>query len=139
MDNDLEKLRTEIGKPDVVLAIGVDIVDIPRVAKSMARFPDTFPARILTAKERAERIDWPTACVACRFAAKEAAVKALGTGFSQGIGFHQIEVIEGLHAEAPRLVLHGPAHEALLNLKATRACLTMSCHGSLALAMVLLF
>lgn len=78
----------------MIHGIGTDIVHIPRIQTSLDRFGARFSSRILSQAEHAEFIQsaHPAAFLAKRFAAKEAAVKALGTGFSQGIGFHDVAV-----------------------------------------------
>lgn len=74
--------------------IGTDIVRIARMEADLAQYGERFARRILAPAEieeyRASRS--PARFLAKRFAAKEAAVKALGTGFSQGIGLHDIAV-----------------------------------------------
>ena len=78
----------------MIVGIGIDIAEVPRVAASIERFGVRFLGRIYTAGEiryceskanRAERY-------AARFAAKEAAMKALGTGWSRGVRWRDIEV-----------------------------------------------
>lgn len=81
----------------MIVGIGTDLVDIARVAKSIERLGERFIDRILTAEEKAQ---WVTisnvgngnAFVAKRFAAKEAAVKALGTGIGRGVSFQHFSV-----------------------------------------------
>lgn len=75
------------------VGLGVDIVEIDRMAALLARSPH-FAERVFSERERAycDAKSNPAAHYAARFAAKEAVVKALGTGFSQGIGVRDIEV-----------------------------------------------
>lgn len=78
----------------MILGIGTDLVKISRIAHSLERFGEGFAQRILTEDEFAIFLahkDRPT-YLSARFAAKEAAVKALGIGFTQGIKWSQIGV-----------------------------------------------
>jgi holo-[acyl-carrier protein] synthase len=78
----------------MIVGSGIDIAEVPRVAESIARFGERFLRRIFTEEEirycdsKANRIER----YAARFAAKEAAMKALGTGWSHGIRWRDIEV-----------------------------------------------
>ena len=99
----------------MILGIGSDLVDIRRVERAIARAPERFIARIFTAGEQAlaaarahPRLQAST--LAKRWAAKEATVKALGTGFRDGISWHDIEVVT-LDNGRPDLHLHGAARE----------------------------
>jgi holo-[acyl-carrier protein] synthase len=91
-----------------VLGLGVDAVDIERFRKVLSRRP-SIAQRLFTADERgyAERSKDPTARLAVRFAAKEAALKALGCGIGSA-PFREFEVMRGEDGE-PRLCLHGDA------------------------------
>lgn len=89
--------------------LGVDIVEIDRMEAILTRTP-SFAFRVFTDAERGycESHHKPAVRYATHFAAKEAVLKALGTGFSEGIGFTDVEVS---HDEAgkPLAVLHGKA------------------------------
>lgn len=79
----------------MIIGIGTDLVNISRIEHSLSRFGEGFAKRILTPDEFKIFLahkNQPT-YLASRFAVKEAAVKALGTGFSQGIFFSQIGVM----------------------------------------------
>lgn len=75
------------------VGLGVDIVEIDRMKRLLVRTP-SFAERVFSPKERAycDKMANPATHYALRFAAKEAVVKALGTGFSEGIGVRDIEV-----------------------------------------------
>lgn len=117
--------------------LGQDLVSIARLRKAVERHPAGFERRVFTAGEwsaaaaRADR--W--AALASRFAAKEAAFKALGTGWGRGAAFLDVEVLGGGRT-APRLRLSGRtavlASEAGLALE-----VSLSHDGDLALAVVL--
>lgn len=90
--------------------IGTDLVSVTRFAAALERGGPALRARIFTATEIAACADGPRAVerLAARFAAKEAALKALGTGWAGGLGFTEVEVLGGGGAP-PRLRLHGAA------------------------------
>jgi holo-[acyl-carrier protein] synthase len=96
-----------------VVGVGVDAVDVPRFRRILARRPG-FAARFFTDIEQADscRSDDPTESLAARFAAKEAVMKALGTGLG-GFALTDVEVRradgEGPTRGAPSVVLHGAA------------------------------
>lgn len=99
----------------MILGLGVDLCDIRRVERTLARFGDRFVQRIYGAgeRERAERRQHQRAqAYALRYAAKEACAKALGTGFRQGV-FHRDMVVESLPSGKPTLVLSGGARRRL--------------------------
>ncbi|MFV3073271.1 holo-ACP synthase [Niveispirillum fermenti] len=101
----------------MILGIGSDLVDIRRIQASLDRFGDRFAARIFTAGERARadaagRGPVRAALYAKRFAAKEAATKALGTGYADGVHFKDIEVVSDGKGR-PALLLSGGARDRL--------------------------
>ena len=79
------------------VGLGVDIVEIERMKRILERTP-SFAERVFSPDERAycDRMATPATHYALRFAAKEAVVKALGTGFADGIGVRDIEVVREL-------------------------------------------
>ncbi len=91
---------------DPRLAIGVDVVEIARVAATVARYGERFLARVYTADERAYAAGRASA-LAVRFAAKEATAKALGTGIGP-VGWRNIEIRNDA-AGKPTVILHGAA------------------------------
>jgi len=96
---------------DAQVGLGIDLVDIARMKRILERTP-AFARRVFSEEERAycDARANPEAHYATRFAAKEAVVKALGTGFTQGIGVRDIEVVRNAKG-VPRVVLHGRAAE----------------------------
>lgn len=78
----------------MIVGIGVDIAETSRFEKIAARYGGRIARRILTENEQLEfeRRNKPASYLATRFAAKEAAAKALGTGFSNGVGYKSIEI-----------------------------------------------
>lgn len=92
----------------MIIGLGVDLCDIRRIERVMARYGDKFLHRVFTETERA-RADRRTealraATYAKRFAAKEACAKALGTGFAQGV-FHSDIGVVNLPTGQPTLAL----------------------------------
>lgn len=79
----------------VMLGIGIDIVEIKRIESVIVRSGDQFARRILSPKEwyKYKTYKKPVQFLAKRFAAKEAAAKAFGTGMRNGLTFSQFEVI----------------------------------------------
>ena len=78
-----------------ILGHGIDLVECDRIAAVMDKHPDRFLARILTPAERTwiERFRIPTPHIAGRWAAKEAILKALGTGWRGGIAWTDMEIL----------------------------------------------
>ncbi len=123
----------------MIVGIGVDIVDIPRLRRALERQGERFLRRVFTAAEqeycRAHRD--PAPYFAARFAAKEALFKALGTGWSQGITWLDAEVRRE-ESGAPRLVLAGRAAEISRSLGTRAIHLSLSHSEETAVAFVIL-
>jgi holo-[acyl-carrier protein] synthase len=98
----------------MIFGIGTDIVSVARMSRALERHGERFAERLLAEPERADygRSSHPAHFLAKRFAAKEAAAKALGTGFSQGISLHDIRV-EHDALGRPLLGFEGCAQERL--------------------------
>jgi holo-[acyl-carrier protein] synthase len=100
----------------MIIGLGSDVIDIRRMERTIGKYGDRFIERIFTPVERAkaekrtERIR--TATYAKRFAAKEAAAKALGTGFRAGVFWRDLGVVN-LPSGQPTLRLTGGAAERL--------------------------
>jgi holo-[acyl-carrier protein] synthase len=123
----------------MILGLGVDVCDVERIRRALeastgARFRD----RVFTAGEQAyceARRRGRFASYAARFAAKEAGMKALGTGWAKGVGWRDFEVVR-VAGEAPRLVLHGKAEELARARGMGRWLLALSHTNASALASV---
>jgi len=118
----------------MIIGVGVDLCAIPRMEKAIEK--ERFTSRVFTVGERAylsERGAMRAHSAAAMFAAKEAAAKALLTGFSSGVMPAQIEVI---HAQsgAPSLAFHGAALERFKAIGGVRAHLSLSHEGDMAIA-----
>src|SRR5512138_864919 len=98
----------------MILGVGSDLIDIRRIEAAIDRFGDRFLDRIFTESERrrCERRANPGPSYAKRFAAKEAASKALGTGFRAGVFWRDLGVVN-LPSGQPTLRLTGGAAERL--------------------------
>jgi len=123
----------------VIVGIGADIVSIPRMVRAYARHGERLARRLLTESEQVEfhRRGAPPSFLAKRFAAKEAASKALGTGFSNGLTLHHIEVSNNRHGQ-PRLRFIGRGAELAEALGVGRSLLTLADERDHALAFVTL-
>ena len=121
-----------------IIGTGIDATDIERVAEAIERWGDRFVDRVFTPDEiaycRRKRDFAPS--FAARFAAKEAAMKALGTGHSQGVFWTGIEVVR--RHGPPELRFHEGAAARMAHLGATGSLLTLTHSKELAIAHVLL-
>jgi holo-[acyl-carrier protein] synthase len=122
-----------------IIGIGLDATEIDRIDTTIKRYGDRFLRRIFTDGEiaYATRRRNPTPHFAGRFAAKEAAMKALGTGHSQGVLWRDIEVVRA-PGGPPQLRFHGGAARRFALLKANSSLLTITHSETLAIAQVLL-
>ena len=121
-----------------IIGIGLDATDIPRIAATYAKYGDRFLRRVFTDGEIAyctRRRD-PVPHLAGRFAAKEATMKALGTGHSRGVLWKDVEVVR--HGGPPQLRLHGGAARRATEMRVEKSLLTITHSESLALAQVIL-
>ena len=121
----------------MLIGTGVDIVEVERVERSIARYGDRFLRRVFTPGEIAycSQRRAATESFAARFAAKEAGAKALGTGIQHGIGWTEIEV-RRLPGQRPTLHFSGRALEWATRLKAAQISLSISHTRGLAIATV---
>jgi holo-[acyl-carrier protein] synthase len=123
----------------MIVGTGIDISEVPRIAESIQRFGDRFLRRIFTEGEikycesKANRIER----YAARFAAKEAAMKALGTGWGRGVRWRDIEVSRQ-PGSRPTIKFHGKAAEFAAKLNATNVALSLSHTPQQAIAQVIL-
>ena len=121
-----------------IIGIGLDATDIPRIRRTLERYGDRFLTRIFTDGEQAycKRRRDPVPHLAGRFAAKEAAMKALGTGHSRGVLWRDIEVVRA--GGPPQLRFHGGAARRFAAMSASGSLLTITHSDDLALAQVML-
>jgi holo-[acyl-carrier protein] synthase len=121
-----------------IIGLGLDATDIDRVSDVIERHGDRFLNRIFTAQEIAYcmRRRVPAIHFAGRFAAKEAGMKALGTGHSHGVLWRDVEVVRV--GGPPQLRLHGGAAERFRSMGGRSSLLTITHSDDLALAQVLI-
>lgn len=121
-----------------IIGVGLDATEIDRIAKMIEQYGDRFLTRVYTAGEiaycRGKR-DFASSFSA-RFAAKEAAMKALGTGHSRGVYWTGIEVVR--RHGPPQLQFHGGAAARFAAMGGTSSLLTLTHSRDLAIAHVML-
>lgn len=123
----------------MIVSIGIDIVEVDRIKATIGRLGQPFIDRVFTPAEieycdgRASRF----VHYAGRFAAKEAAMKALGTGWGEGVAWREVEILPS-ESGAPQLVLHGAALERFAKLGAQRSLVSISHTDVHAVAQVVL-
>jgi len=123
----------------MILGVGFDVVETERIAQALARHGRRFETRVYTPAELAEsaaRVDRAQA-LAGRFAAKEALLKALGTGSARGISFPQVEVLRRDGGQAAMMLTGSAAAEAR-RLGVRHIHLSLSHQPGLAAAVVIL-
>jgi len=122
-----------------VKGIGVDLALIPRVREVVQRWDERFLRRVFTDDEIAycQRRRDPIQHFAARFAAKEATLKALGTGLRMGIKWREIEVRRE-RGQAPTIVLTGQCRAIALAKDGSRVILSLTHDGDYALAQAML-
>ncbi len=121
-----------------IIGLGLDITEVDRIADAVNRYGDRFLRRIFTDDEVAycTRRRLPAVHLAGRFAAKEAAMKALGTGHSRGVLWRDVEVVR--HGGPPRVQFHGGAGRRFLEIGGASSLLTITHSDTVALAEVLI-
>jgi holo-[acyl-carrier protein] synthase len=123
----------------MIVGTGIDIAEVPRIAESIARFGERFLHRVFTEGEikycdaKANRVER----YAARFAAKEAAMKALGTGWNHGVRWRDIEV-RRQPGGRPTIVFHGRAAEFAEKLGTHNIALSLTHTEDQAFAQVIL-
>ncbi len=122
-----------------IRGIGIDLVQIPRMRRVVERWQDRFLQRVFTEEELAycrSRKD-PIPHLAARFAAKEAGLKALGTGLRLGVRWRELEVRRE-RGQAPVLVLSGRSHAIGEARGGRRMLLALTHEGEYACAQAML-
>ncbi len=123
----------------MIVGIGIDLVEVERLRAALARHGERARRRLFTSREVREceeRTD-PDQCLAARFAAKEAALKALGSGKQPAIRWTDLEVVRA-ESGAPRLELGGGARALAQRMGVARAWVSLSHEAGLAIALVVL-
>jgi len=122
-----------------VLGVGVDLTQMPRLRRVVARWDERFLQRVFTEQEIAycRRRRDPIPHFAARFAAKEATLKALGTGLSMGVNWRELEVRRE-RGQAPTIVLSGRCRAIAEAKGGRRVLLSLSHDGDYAMAQAML-
>ena len=123
----------------MILGIGTDLAEVDRIRAAIERFGGRFTSRIYTPAEAAyaERKANRYERYAARFAAKEAGMKAIGTGWSNGIRWQDFEVAN-LPSGKPTLCLHGRAREIADEMGVREISLSLTHTANVAMAVVIL-
>src|SRR6516165_9747925 len=123
----------------MIVGTGVDLAETARIAQSLERYGERFIKRICTPAEIAycEKFKNRAERYAARFAAKEAAFKALGTGWGKGVRWLDVEVTHQASGK-PELVLTGRAQEVAKELGVVRMSLSISHADRYVVAQVIL-
>ena len=123
----------------MITGIGIDLVENARIRDSLERFGDRFLSRIYTEveKEYCNKCANPVIHYAARFAAKEAAFKALGTGWAGGVTWRDIEV-RRLTTGKPELHLYGEALAVATQMRATHFHVSLTHDQLISSAIVIL-
>jgi holo-[acyl-carrier protein] synthase len=123
----------------MIVGTGVDLAEVPRIRASAERYGRRFIERIFTPGEIAyvERKANKYERYAARFAAKEAGMKAIGTGWKRGVRWQDFEVAN-LPSGKPTLRLHGVAAEFAARLNVRTISLSLTHTAEMAMAHVIL-
>jgi len=111
----------------MILGVGIDIIEVARIASSYEKFGERFVNRILLPDEIAycRSHKQPAPFLAARFAAKEAVSKAFGTGIGAQLGWQDMEIRRKESGE-PYVVLHGKGKELFKSRKAKQLLISLS-------------
>jgi holo-[acyl-carrier protein] synthase len=124
-----------------IVGLGLDATEVPRIAAMLQEYGDRFRHRVYTPGEiaycDAKEARGAAASYAARFAAKEAGMKAIGTGKSRGVLWKDVEVVRGAGGP-PQLRFHGAARRHFEALGATNALITITHTAQLAIVHVIL-
>jgi len=123
----------------MIVGTGVDITEVGRIRAAMERFGDRFIQRVFTPEEARYSLGKANAAerLAARFAAKEAGMKAIGTGLRHGVTWQDVEVVR-LPGQRPNLKFSGKAAEFAARLGCKRTHLSLSHTADQAIAHVIL-
>ena len=123
----------------MIVGTGIDIAEVPRIGQAIERFGERFLLRIFTAGEirycdsKANRVER----YAARFAAKEAAMKALGTGWNHGVRWRDCEVVRAPGGR-PTMTFHGKAGEFAAKMGVNNIALSLTHTTEQAIAQLIL-
>jgi len=122
----------------MIIGLGIDIAEVNRIREAIERHGEAFLKRVYTPSEVAycKKHRDPYERYAARFAAKEAAMKALGTGWRRGVRWVDIEVAR-MPSGQPTIKFYGVTEEIASSLGVKRILLTITHSGNTALAQVI--
>lgn len=115
------------------------MAEVGRIRRSREQFGDRFLRRVYTDRERSyalSKANWAER-LAARFAAKEAGMKAIGTGWNFGVGWQDVEVVNEPSGR-PNLLLHGSAQRRAAQMGVARISLSLTHTAETAMAVVIL-
>lgn len=123
----------------MIVGIGTDLAEVSRIRESIARYGERFLTRIYTERERSYSQNKANSAerFAARFAAKEAGMKAIGTGWNFGVRWQDFEVVNERSGK-PKLILHGIAEQIARKLGAERVSISLTHTSETAFAIVIL-
>ncbi|GAB7022698.1 holo-[acyl-carrier-protein] synthase [Salidesulfovibrio brasiliensis] len=121
----------------MIVGIGLDLIELDRIEKTWERQGMRFADKVLTDAEIAQLPKSPVSRLAALFAAKEAAVKALGTGFADGVTFQGVEIIHTASGK-PEVSFSGEAQKVMEKLGGKRAHVTITHSRDNAAAVVII-
>lgn len=124
---------------DMIVGMGTDLAEVPRIRQSIARYGDRFLNRIFTEGERAYASSKANVAerFAARFAAKEAGMKAIGTGWNFGVTWKDFEIVNE-RSGRPKLLLHGIAEQIARKLGTQKVTVSLTHTSEMAFALVIL-
>jgi holo-[acyl-carrier protein] synthase len=123
----------------MILGVGTDLAEVSRIRESIERFGDRFLNRIYTPGERTYALSKVNSAerFAARFAAKEAAMKAIGTGWSQGVTWQDFSVVNEPSGR-PTLRLSGVAQQVADRLGVRNLSISLTHTKEMAFAIVII-
>ncbi len=123
----------------VIIGLGTDLVEVSRIRESIVSFGDRFLRRVFTEGEQAYASLGVNSVerYAARFAAKEAGMKALGTGWSRGVRWTDFEIVRA-DSGRPTLQLHGTAADIARSMNVKQISVSLTHTATIASAIVIL-
>ena len=123
----------------MIFGIGVDVLEVKRIGETLERFGERFVERLLMPEEQAQlaRTQRRVRFIAMRFAAKEAIVKAMGTGFSHGIWIRDVGVVQNAWGK-PEVVFSERGDEVRKGLGVGEGHVTLTDEAGLVVAVAVL-
>jgi len=123
----------------MIFGIGVDVLELARIGETLRRFGDRFINHLLLPEEKAQLAltQRPERFIAMRFAAKEAIVKALGTGFAHGIWIRDVGVVQNRWGR-PEVIFSARGDEVRRQLGAGEGHVTLTDEAGLVVAVAVL-